>query len=57
MERRHAPDARDATGKLIAACYCRACRPEVTIEEREAAAREEDTPPALAHEAGQRSPL
>ena len=51
MERRHAPDARDVTGKLIADCYyprcdhfsggglCRICRREVAIEEREAAAR------------------
>ena len=25
MERRHAPDARDATGKLVADCYCPQC--------------------------------
>ena len=69
MERRHPPDAWNATSKLIADCYCprwnhfsggslcRVYRREITIEEREAAAREEDTPPVLAHEAGQRPPL
>ena len=68
MERRHAPDARDGTGKLIADCYCprcnhfsggslcRICKQEVAIKEREAAAREEETPPVPAHEPGQ-SPL
>ena len=48
MERRHAPDARDATGKLVADCYCpqcdqfsggglcRVCRRERAIEEQNA---------------------
>ena len=49
MERQHAPDARDAIGKLIAECYCprcghfsgggicRKCRREIAIEEGNAA--------------------
>lgn len=57
-ERKHAPDARDATGKLIADCYCprcdhfsggglcRICKREVAIEKQEAAARTGATPPA-----------
>ena len=48
MERRHAPDARDATGKLIADCncprcdhfsgggLCRICKRELAIEEQNA---------------------
>ena len=48
MERRHAPDARDATGQLISECYCprcdhfsggglcRVCRRELAIGEQNA---------------------
>ena len=48
MERKHSPDARDATGKLIADCYCprcdhfsggglcRVCRRELAIEAQDA---------------------
>ena len=55
MERQHAPDARDAIGKLIADCYCprcdhysgggicRVCRREIAIEEANAAATEDSS--------------
>ena len=48
MERRHASDARDATGQLISECYCprcdhfsggglcRVCQRELAIEEQNA---------------------
>ena len=58
MERRHPPDAVDATGKLIADCYCprrdhysggdicRVCRRVIAVYEANAAAP--DGPPTQA---------
>ena len=68
-ERGHAPDAVDATGKLIADCYCprcdhfsggglcRVCRRELAIEEQEAAAGVTDVPRDRPSDYGQRSLL
>ena len=66
MERRHAPDAVDTTGRLIADCYCprcdhysggglcRVCRREVGIEKQEAASRAHPALRAPNEENGQR---
>ena len=55
MERRHAPDARNATGQLISECYCprcdhysggglcRVCRREIAVEEANAALAEDSS--------------
>ena len=65
MERRHAPDAVDATGKLIADCYCprcdhfsggglcRVCKRELAIEaaDNENAIEEDNGPASDAHAA------
>ena len=61
MERRHAPDALDATGRLIADCYCprcdhysggglcRVCRREIAIEEGNATPTEDSSPATPDH--------
>ena len=61
MERRHAPDAVDATGRLIADCYCprcdhysggglcRVCRREIAIEEGNATPTEDSSPATPDH--------
>ena len=61
MERRHAPDAVDATGRLIADCYCprcdhysgggicRMCRREIAIGEANAAPTEDSSTTAPDH--------
>ena len=61
MERRHASDAVDATGRLIADCYCprcdhysggglcRVCRREIAIEERNARSTEDSSPATPDH--------
>ena len=68
MERRHAPDAVDATGRLIADFYCprcdhysgggicRMCRREIAIEEANATPSE-DSSPATPDRTGQQPPL
>ena len=55
MERKHAPDARNATGQLISECYCprcdhysgggicRVCRREIAVEEANAAPTEDSS--------------
>ena len=55
MERRHAPDARDATGKLLSDCYCprcgyvsggglcRVCRREIAVDAENAALTEDSS--------------
>ncbi len=55
MERKHAPDAVDTTGRLIADCYCprcdhysgggicRMCRREIAIEEGNATSTEDSS--------------
>ena len=65
MERRHAPDARNATGQLISECYCprcdhysggglcRVCRREIAVEEANAAPTE-DASTATPDHPGQR---
>ncbi len=59
MERRHAPDARDATGKLLSECYCprcdhvsggglcRVCQRELAMEEVNAAPTEHSSATTL----------
>ena len=61
MERRHAPDAVDATGRLIADCYCprcdhysggglcRVCRREIAIEKGNATPTEDSSPATPDH--------
>ena len=68
-ERRHAPDAVDATGKLFADCYCprcdhfsggglcRICKREVAIEERDGVARDTGPEPQAEPTAGQQELL
>ena len=67
MERRHAPDAVDATGRLIADCYCprcdhysgggicRMCRREIAIEEGNATPTAVAGPARSSAPAGERS--
>ena len=61
MEGRHAPDAVDTTGRLIADCYCprcdhysggglcRVCRREIAIEEGNATPTEDSSTTAPDH--------
>ena len=61
MERRHASDAVDATGRLIADCYCplgdhysggglcRVCRREIAIEGGNARSTEDSSPATPDH--------
>ena len=61
MERKHAPDAVDTTGRLIADCYCprcdhysgggicRMCRREIAIEEGNATSTEDSSPATRDH--------